>query len=213
MDFFFGFRPWRKGRRRFRPPGFEPEYYVLDPDFDDDADDLAMITHSIDTYGSVALHHEARRNELVGVPLCSHVPDGGGGSEFPSLVLMRREIQENQRLRQKAKEFEATQRMAEWEEQCRVAGLPDVPPAPERPERPGVAMVREHVIHRQVNRVTPSVEMLEAMKLYIPIARGAGRVWRNMVMMNEADESHRAAHWVEVWRGSGYVLFNAEGSL
>ena len=193
---------------------FEGE--TVDPDFDDDANDLAMIAHSIDTYGSVALHHEARRNELVGVPLCSHVPDGGGNSEFPSLALMRREIQENQKLRKEAKELEATLRMAEWEERCRVAGLPDTPPAPERlpepPERPGVAMVREHFIRRS-SRVTPSMEMLDAMKLHIPIARGAGRIWRNLVMMNEVDEDSRASHWVEVWRGAGYVLFEVERSF
>ena len=204
---FFGSRSWGKGRR-FRPPDFQREYFVLDPDFDDDANDLAMISHSIDAYGSIAMHTDARRNDWVGVPLCSHVPDGGGNSEFPSLVLMRREIQENQKRRKEAKEFEATQRMAEWEERCRLAGLPDTPPAP---ERPGVAMVREHVIRRS-SQVTPSMEMLDAMKLHIPIARGAGRIWRNLVMMNEVDEDSRASHWVEVWRGAGYILFDAEMS-
>ena len=213
---FLGMRPWRKGRRKYtRPPGFEAEVYVLEPDFDDAGADILFCAQAIDAAGAISMHPDGDRRSTIldPVPLCSHVPDGGSRSEFPSPVRIRRELEQHHRWRKEAEErleaeWEARCK-AEWEERCRVSGLPDVPP---RPKRPGVAMVREHAV-RNWNRFTPSVEMLGEMQLHIPIARGAGRIWRNMVMMNEADESSRSSHWVEVWRGAGYILFNAEGSI
>jgi hypothetical protein len=61
----------------------------------------------------------------------------------------------------------------------------------------------------------PTEEMLRNMRLYDPLEKGIGRVWRDFVMIHDDDiknanvENHDIK-WTEVWRGRGYIIFKRD---
>lgn len=164
-------------------------FWTVDPDFDDDGLDLVSLRHEFETHGAVALHPNGNRRNGVDdpVPLCSFVPDGGkSSSEFMSTRLYLKEMQENQRYAMEARK----------RQRARENGAPiefDFPLA----------------------LADPMEVVLRNMRLHEPLAKGTGRVWRELVMIHEDDtknanvENHDIK-WTEVWRGRGYIIYRRD---
>jgi len=227
-------RGWGSSGRRTRYPAaiealFEPrEYYVLEPDFDDDdlEHSMSLWRHQIETTGSIWLHPNANFYEPPRVPLCSHVPDGDHSScEFVSIPRYRRRIarekaehaawekiwrgedaeRKKQREVEDAKQIQAAiaQRRAglapPWEPPWQPKQtLPPWEPPPVQGPPAPSEMMAD---------TGPMVEALRALNIKLPVAPGDGRVWRDYVMVNKFDAPAVEHKWAKVWTGADLVVF------
>ena len=77
------------------------------------------------------------------------------------------------------------------------------PPMPAQLPRSEPDLIRESL---QGDSVDEAV-LLQGMKIDEPVERGCGRVWYNLVMMNEADiNADIKQRFEEIWHGRGLVI-------
>jgi hypothetical protein len=165
----------------------------VDEDFDDSWRASEFIGRQIAQGGAVGMHPDGDRSNwrdtLAPVPLVAHDPPGEG-------ELRRREREYTNRLYMdayfRAQEVEA---LAIAEEEARIAEH--------------VAALEAERLWLEQDAQAKHRELLRRMKVNVPIQPGSGRIWRDMVMINEADEQRLKAMsngGKEVWRGRGFII-------
>ena len=209
---WFTLRPWKRGRKRGPPRDEVKNLYVIDPDFDDDSetDCILQWRHELETTGAIAIHPDGDRRHGRDDPVPLHQRSYIG--EVTSEIDRRGLVIEY-----------------DWEKSRNVV-VPRPPPPPEPEPEPEpkpkpkskyktVMPLSEDEYQRKRDEIEPltipatqgrppSEVLLKHMRLDVPIKRGAGRVWREWVMVNESDVVSRQSSWgEEVWRGRGFVLF------
>jgi hypothetical protein len=216
---------------------FYQDPWVIDQEWDNpDEDDrlVAFYAHEIDTCGAVLVHPDGDRlNPRVDpVPLHSHVPDGGSYAEFVSEAVQRAEwaayvlrqkdeeafLKAQEEKRRQYYEAEAARYRESAEAQDRQNELAMararamLEPYQQRyQQRPTPKPIEPPRFHHSEPLDTPEVIMLRNLRINEPLSKGVGRVWMNLVMLNEGDWDNPAfTHqpgWTEIWRGEGYVIF------
>jgi hypothetical protein len=160
-------------------------FSVIDPDFDDEWNDRALLQHEVDVSGAVSLHPDENRREFDPVPLFG-TRDHSGISE-----LQRRVGERQQRVQRRRN----TDR--------RVLHTWFATPEPEPPPSEwGISLALHH-------------DLMLGMEIGKPLVRGQARVWKGHVMVRADDLANwrvdpvRAAY-PEIWRGYGFVIFEIE---
>jgi hypothetical protein len=180
---------------------------TIDPDFDDEWGDCVLLTHEVATTGVIELHPNDNRLDYDPVPLHTRVYGDGTVAE-----LKKREWKKHlEDLKQRAKEAEEAAvrfgptlgvEMVKVEEPDEFGALrlttPVAEPTPIRPPDPPP--------------VDPDQLMIFHMRLGDPIKSRQGRIWQDLVMINESDldywrKDYARRQLPEVWRGRGYVIF------
>ena len=197
---------------------FLDRYNVIDEEFDDAALDTVAMRHQIQTKGAIALHPDGdRRNSQDDpVPLHSHKPDSADeyGEFFNRRLFARARVIEIREHHARMVEDAARYERAQQEYREQHQGEKYQPPRP----TPPVPMYQPPMVFRNVEPVeTQHQMMLRNLRVNDPPPKGIGRMWRQYLMVNEADLSTNPAlvnrPWVEIWRGRGVIVMERDEAL
>lgn len=232
---------WKPKPKRGFPSLYQWAYFqdpwLIEPDWDDNDSDLvvAYYTHAVGTVGHVGLHPDGQTHDDFGVPLIAHEPDVTDATkEYETVEMLARKELHRKAMAELELKKEA-ERKAQREEELREAyrkplneafkppeGYPRraqpviTAPAPRRfyaaLDLPEEQLRRQQQFAiRSAPEITKEEQMLRDLKIDTALFPGTGRVFANLVLLNEADSTNPAfmqAGWKEVWRGRGLVIYS-----
>jgi hypothetical protein len=197
---------------------------VIDPDFDDDNDDLGTMLQRIRTTGCVSTHPNADSlsADFDPVPLHGLSRESTGGGEYE-----RRHPPPEPRVYEPPKEYINARTIEPLPEPKRPTPFEKL-----RAAQKAAAIAEKEAEHKRTLQARDDAKAERAqsemaaeveracrippgyyrfMRPDVPIRKGDGRVWQNMVMVNEEDSAACQHKWgSELWRGDGFVIFRME---
>jgi len=219
-------RGWHLSRRWYRrDDARELNLFVIDPDFDDDNDDLGWVLQRIREHGSISMHPNGDSRD----PMFDPVPLFGYPREPNADIgeYMRRHPPPEPRVYEPPKEYINARTIEPLPEPKRPTPFEKL-----RAAQKAAAIAEKEAEHKRTLQARDDAKAERAqsemaaeveracrippgyyrfMRPDVPIRKGDGRVWQNMVMVNEEDAGACQHKWgSELWRGDGFVIFRME---
>lgn len=211
-------RGWNRSRRWLRrDDAREIGLFVIDPDFDDDSDDLAVMLQRIRERGCISMHPNGDSRD----PMFDPVPLFGYSREPNNDIgeYARRHPPPQYSDRRVYVEPEVIEPQRGYSYSRVIEPLPEpARPTPYEKKRLAekaayeAAKEEQRALQAEVERAckppVPPPGYFRFFRPDVPIRKGDGRVWQDMVMVNEDDSAACHSKWgTELWRGDGFVIY------